>query len=111
MTDAYWHTRRGLWSVREGGRVVEHVPRLCLHGVTLVVRESAVARVRLRGQREVCAWATGTRVLSVRGGGGVRLRFCPFTLDAFATDEGTAVTRCRILHLEPNGEAWAWRCE
>lgn len=115
MTDAYWHTRRGMWSVREGGRVVEHVPQIYLWDVSLVVRESAVARVRLRGQREVCAWATGRRVEipdeDLPDRGFARVLFRPFERPDFHHGlSGRSLTWCRLLMLNPDGEAWGWEC-
>lgn len=108
MTDCYWHTGRRLWSLRERGRVVAHLPRVCLDHVTLTVRESGVARIRLRGQREVVAWATGTnRRHAWRGGGGVQILFRPFVRPNFHTPEGVTLTACFVLHLEPDGTAWA----
>lgn len=108
MTEAYWHTRRGVWSVREGGRVIGHAPWVSLEDVTLVVRLSTVERIRLRRQREVCAWASGTRYPGTRVRGGHRISFDPFLNDAFVLDDGTPVTRCTMLFLERDGGAWIW---
>lgn len=109
MTQAYWHTRRRLWSLREGGRVVAHEPRVMLLDVSLVVLPGAVTRVRVRRQREVCAWADGQRVIAGPGGGGFRLLFDPYRWATFVlAEDETPVTGCRVLRLEPNGEAWGW---
>ncbi|GJD65787.1 hypothetical protein [Methylobacterium frigidaeris] len=113
MTEVYWHTRRRLWSIREGGRVVAHAPRVCLVDVTLVVKPGAVARIRLRGQREVCAWASGRRVPArALWGGEEPLRFSPFRDDAFVDGWGQPMAACRVLILETyggDGIAWAER--
>lgn len=58
-THVYWHTRRRLWSLREGGRVVAHVPRVVLRDVRFIVSEAAVRRVQAWCVREVCAYARG----------------------------------------------------
>lgn len=115
MTDAYWHTRRGMWSVRENNRVVEHVPQIYLWDVTLVVKPDAVARVQARRVREVCGWASGRRVdipdedLPYRGV--ARVCFRPFERGEFFHGiSGRSLTWCRLLMLNADGEAWGWEC-
>ncbi|CAO4147838.1 hypothetical protein [Methylorubrum aminovorans] len=112
MTDAYWNHRRRLWSIREGGCVIGHEAEVCLLDVRLVVSRSAIARVRLRGQREVvCAWASGRRVAPRRlGGEEVGLSFNPYRDDAFLDDWDRPVTGCSVLILQAfeDGSNVAW---
>ena len=104
MIDAYWNRRKGLYSLRQNGRVIGHEPALCLIEVTLVVKPGAIARIRRTGQREVCAWATG-QLVPVRPevGDEEYLEFNPFRDDAFLDEEGKPVHACRVLHLMPRG--------
>ena len=92
MIDAYWNRRRGLYSIRQNGRVIGHEAALCLVEVTLVVKPGAIARIRRSGQREVCAWATGQRAF-VRSEAGDEeyLSFNPFRDDAFLDEEDEPV--------------------
>lgn len=62
MTQVYWNATRGLWSLREGGRVVDHAARLTLRGCTFHVRPGGRDRVRRTGRKEVHAWVRGERV-------------------------------------------------
>ena len=111
MPDVYWHTRKRLWSVRIGGRVLLHEPEMMLGHVRLVVRLSAVERIRRTRQREVCAWATGVQTHTgemvpwlMR-----EVSFDPFASDAFRyVDDGTPITECRGMRFAPDGRAWAW---
>ena len=60
MTEIYWHRGRRLWSVREGGRVVSHVPAISLSGVAFRASEASRVRCLRTGARDVHAWAAGT---------------------------------------------------
>lgn len=62
MTDVYRNLTRGLWSVREGGRVVEHVPEIALRDVRLIVQPGGRAAVIRTGTRSVHAYARGMRI-------------------------------------------------
>lgn len=116
MTQVYWHTRKSLWSLREGGRVVEHRPEVRLWNVSFVVKPSAVARIQLRGQREVCAWAEGRLMDDVPEDefpdrGMARVAFRPFERPDFHhAYSGRTLVGCQLLMLEANGEAWGWVC-
>ncbi|MCF4127917.1 hypothetical protein [Methylobacterium sp. SyP6R] len=106
MTEVYRHTRRRCWSLREGGRVVAHVEAVALAGVALVVRPGALARVRNRRVREVCAVARGTPTDAPRPLGARRLRFDPYADGVFLAD-GVPVTAAAGAWFEADGSAWA----
>lgn len=127
MTDVYWNRRRGLWSVREGGRVVRHEPDVALGLVTFVVRPAAVERIQVRRQREVCAWASGLYLPDAepppgqaprvyepwdpRERGWTRIHFRPFVRFDFHDEAGRTVLECGILGLWADGKAWGWECQ
>lgn len=108
MIDVYWNTRREEWSLRENGRVVGYEWLLCMHDVTLVVRQSAVARIRRTGVREVCAWARGTRqpFMPELFDVGKPLHFDPFRHDTFVTDEGVPILEFPALYFDGGGTVY-----
>jgi hypothetical protein len=105
--DVYRHLRRRLciWSVRVDGRVVDHVPAIALRDVALIVRPGALARVRRRQIREVCAHARGIAVDAPRPESARRLRFDPYGAGAFAVN-GEPATASRLAWFEADGTAW-----
>jgi len=105
--DVYRHLRRRerCWSLRVRGRVVDHVDSIALRDVRLVVRPGALARVRRREIREVCAHAAGVEADVDRPQGARRLRFCPYSGTTFTAD-GEPVTAARLAWFEADGTAW-----
>jgi hypothetical protein len=57
--DVYWHSRLKRWSIRIGGRVVDHLPAVSATRCMMVVRETERQRAIARGQRSVHAWIRG----------------------------------------------------
>jgi len=57
--DIYWHSRWHRWSVRVGGRVVDHLESVSATRCVMVVRETERQRAIARGQRSVHAWIRG----------------------------------------------------
>lgn len=92
--------------MREGGRVVAHVEAMALADVVLVVRPGALARVRVRHVREICALARGTPTDMLRPTEARRLRFDPYGAGAFLAD-GHPITAAAAAWFEPDGTAWA----
>lgn len=92
--------------MREGGRVVAHVDAMALADVVLVVRPGALARVRARHVREICAIARGTPTGMPRPPEARRLRFDPYGAGAFLAD-GHPITAAAAAWFEPDGTAWA----
>lgn len=103
--EVYRHTRRRCWSLREGGRVVAHVKAVALADVALVVRPGALARVRDRHVREVCAVARGTPTDAPRPADARRLRFDVYGAGAFLAD-GQPITAAAAAWFEADGSAW-----
>lgn len=91
--------------MKVGGRVVAHVESLALTGVTLVVRPGALARVRDRRVREVCALARGTPTDMPRPPDARRLRFEVYGAGVFLAD-GVPVTAASVAWFEDDGSAW-----
>lgn len=105
MTDVYRCLSRSCWSIRERGRVVGHASAVTLRDVVLVVRPGALARVRLRHVREVCAHARGTVTDVPRSPGALRLRFDPYAAGRFIAD-GEPITAVDHAWFETDGTAW-----
>lgn len=110
MTDVYrCLTRRSHpWSIREGGRVVGHASALALRDVLFVVSAAGCARVRLRQQREVVAYARGALAES----GPIppearRVRFDPYRAFAFTLPDGSPISAAALVFFLPNGSCWA----
>ena len=91
--------------MREGGRVVAHVEAVALSDVALVVRPGALARVRDRHVREVCALARGTPSDMRRPPEARRLRFDVYGAGNFLAD-GVLVTTASAAWFEADGAAW-----
>ena len=109
MTDCYWHTHKRLWSLREGGRVVAHVPAIALSDVALVVQPGARARVLRTGVREVHAWCRVT-LAGMDGvpAGAVEVRSSPWHVPHFTVRPGFQKVLCaRLVVFTSNGKAWA----
>lgn len=105
MTDVYRNLARSCWSLRVGGRVVAHVQAIALRDVSLVIRPGALARVRTRRVREVCAHARGTVADAPRHADARRLRFDPYADGRFTAD-GDPITAASAAWFEADGSAW-----
>jgi len=55
----YWNLRRKLWSVRQGGIVVDHAGILSLRDCKFLVGKAGQARVRREGKKNVHAGVSG----------------------------------------------------
>lgn len=99
-----------IYSVRSGGRVVEHTPSIWLIGVSFVVREAGRQRVLRERAKNVHAWVRGERVEAPGG----RLRaplsvtYDPYTGPTFRLrSSGEPITTARLAHVGPRGvEVW-----
>ncbi|MCJ2018925.1 hypothetical protein MKK84_15990 [Methylobacterium sp. E-065] len=109
MADVYRHRGRRLWSVREGGRVVAHVPAIALRDVVFRASEAARLRCLRTGARDVHAWAAGTIVKAPRPAGAIRLRY-RVAAEGFRAD-GAVVISAAAAWFEVDGTAWVegWR--
>jgi hypothetical protein len=57
--EIYWHSRRRLWLIRVGGRVIDHLPCVSATRCRMVVRETERLRAIAWGQRSVHAYVRG----------------------------------------------------
>ncbi|MEL6061882.1 MULTISPECIES: hypothetical protein [unclassified Methylobacterium] len=107
-TDVYWNRTRKLWSLREDGRVVGHVPAVILGRVTFHASEPGRQRWIRTGERTVHAYARGYRVDDwLRPLDALRLRYAPQDGPGFVVC-GQRVARAVGVWFEPDGSAWAW---
>lgn len=106
MVDVYRHLRRRCWSVREGGRVVAHVPAIALTGVAFRASEAGRLRCLRQGQREVIAWARGVPVERLpRPAEAVQVRY-RLAEPGFRLADGRVVTAAETAWFEADGSAW-----
>ena len=109
MTDVYRNLTRRAWSVREGGRVVAHLPELALRDVRLVVQpggRTACLRTRVRS---VHAVARGIRTdFDGIPEGAFEVGYSPWHADHFTVRPGfRKVLSCRVAVFTSTGTAWA----
>lgn len=57
--DVYKNLNRGCWSIRAGGRVIDHTESCAVVNARFVVRPAAQAKVAAGAHRSVHAWVTG----------------------------------------------------
>ncbi len=95
--------------MREGGRVVEHLPGFALRDVRLIVQPGGRAAVLRTGQRSVHAWARGTRTeLAGIPPGAVEVGYSPFEAEFFTLRPGfRKVLSCRVAVFTTTGTAFA----
>jgi hypothetical protein len=104
VTEIYWHRGRRLWSVREGGRVVSHVPAISLSGVAFRASEASRVRCMRTGARDVHAWAAGTVAEVSRTEDATRVRYRIEEAGFRMGDR--VVTRAARAWFEADGSAW-----
>lgn len=63
MTDIYWNSHKGLFSVREKGKVIGHAERVLIDEPQFVVSEAGRQRVLASGQKNVHAFVRGRATL------------------------------------------------
>lgn len=110
--EVYWNLHRKCWSVRHQGKVLTHLPKVTLYGVTWVVQPAGNRKVRAEGRKNVHAFARGT------WGGSPeeydwelvarRISYNPYREDSFvlADDRAQKVTQSRWGVLTPEGQAY-----
>lgn len=109
MSDIYRNLIRSCWSVREGGRVIAHVPAIVLADVAMVVQPGARARLIRTGRREVHAFCRGT-LANIEGvpAGAVEIGYSPWHAPHFTSRPGfSKVLACRLIVFTNTGKAWA----
>lgn len=104
VTEIYWNRTCRLWSVREGGRVVAHVPAISLWDVRFRASEASRLRCLRTGARDVHAWAAGSVCEVSRTGDAARVRY--WIEQAGFRVGGRVVTRATRVWFEADGSAW-----
>lgn len=109
MTDVYRNLTRGVWSVRQGGRVVEHVHEIALADVRLVVQPGGRLACLRMGTRSVHAYARGTRIpFESVPPGSIEVGYNPFEFGFFTFRPGfSKVLSCRLAVFTAAGKAHA----
>jgi hypothetical protein len=109
VTDVYRNLTRGLWSVREGGRVVGHVPEIALRNVRLVVQPGGRAACLRTRCRSVHAWAKGIRIpYEAPPADAIEVGYNPFEAEFFTLRPGfSKVVEARVIAFTTAGKAWA----
>lgn len=94
----YWNLHKDCFSIqsreRENyGRVVRHADEVILRNVLPTVRETGRQRVLAEGRKNVHAFLVGEAVEEIEPTGGepVRIRYNPYEMSAFHTEDGREV--------------------
>lgn len=106
-TEVYWNLHKRLFSLRQNGRVVAHMGKLCLTDVTFRVQPAGRERVRRTGRKNVHAYVKGdydhVALLSITDEEMEDARpitYNPYKYDSFVyADDLTPVTHCDRLVL------------
>ncbi|CAO4181396.1 hypothetical protein EEDFHM_03913 [Methylorubrum populi] len=95
--------------MREGGRVVAHVPEIALRDVRLVVQPGGRAACLHTGQRSVHAVARGIRTdFAGIPPDAVEVGYSPWMAPHFTFRPGfSKALVCRVAVFTSNGTAWA----
>lgn len=109
MTDVYRNLTRRAWSVREGGRLVEHVPEIALADVRLVVQPGGRLACLRTGHRGVHPYARGVRIaFETLPGDAIEVGYNPFHSEFFTLRPGfSKVSVCRLIVFTTAGKAHA----
>lgn len=104
----YWGRTRRLWSIRQGGIVIDWRPSLTLRDCRFHAGESARIRVNKTGNRDVHAWVAG-RIFSEgpRPPSAVRVGYRPAEPEFRRRDTDQIVTHAVVVAFEPDGSCWA----
>lgn len=103
-----------IYSVRSGGRVVEHTPSIWLIGVLFVVRPAGQRRVLRERAKNVHAWVRGERLEPSEIPAKEKLSaprlvtYDPYKGPTFYDRQtGEPITTARLAHVGPRGvEVW-----
>ncbi|WP_447715393.1 hypothetical protein [Methylobacterium sp. D48H] len=109
MTDVYRNLTRRLWSVREGGRVIEHVQEISLRDVRLVVQPGGRLACLRTGTRSVHAYARGVRIpYDGTPPGAIEVGYNPWFDEFFTSRPGfSKVVVARVIAFTTAGKALA----
>jgi hypothetical protein len=109
--DIYWHSRLRRWSIRVGGRVVDHLTCVSATRCRMIVQEGERQRAITRGQRSVHAFLRGEIQIGVTFDNtlglveiGYNFRLAP----TFTRRPGfEPIYSARLVVFLPSGQAYA----
>jgi hypothetical protein len=109
--EVYRNLHKNCWSVRDTktGRVVDHVPYICVKDAKLVVRPAGRAKVLREQRKNVHAFIRGTAALSLElnGWGLQQISYNPYKNESFIlTDTNIAINSAEAVFLDSNGNGW-----
>lgn len=103
----YWNRTKLVWSLRQGGIVVDRRAAVTLTDCRFHAGESARLRVLRTGDRDVHAWVVGALSDAPRPPSAVRVGYRPSEPGFRRRDTGAIVTRAITVGFEPDGSCWA----
>ena len=111
----YRNIRRGDWSIRCGGRVIDHHFCVFLRDASFHVSPAGRARVIESGHKNVHAWVEGENLPFPHHMGmpdyapECRIIYNPRTLTQFVRADTLApISRAGFVHLDSKGGVWGW---
>ncbi|WP_445500648.1 hypothetical protein [Microvirga sp. G4-2] len=109
-TDVYWCIPRKRWSIRQRGRVINHVTMVTLSRCTMHVRETERLRCLERRQRSVHAWIRGEiqDVTVDHAADLIQIGYSPWCVSHFTTrPDFRPIYSARLVVFHSEGRAWA----
>lgn len=104
----YRNLHKGLWSVRNKGRVITHRPVIVLRNCSMRVQESERQRVIREGQRNVHAWIVGEPCWDLPDDALVEIGYNPYFASTFTSrPDFNPVTEARFVVFSQEGRAYA----
>jgi hypothetical protein len=103
----YWNRTTRIWSIRQGGIVIDRRPSLVMEGCRFHAGESARQRVIRTGDRDVHAWVVGTLSDGLRPPSAVRVGYRPSEPGFRRRDTSEIITSAVVVGFEPDGSCWA----
>ncbi|MCJ2075405.1 hypothetical protein MKK68_06995 [Methylobacterium sp. E-016] len=103
----YWNRTKLVWSLRQGGLVVDRRPALMLKDCRFHAGESARLRVLRTGDRDVHAWIAGTLSDGARPPSAIRVGYRPTEAGFRRRDTAEIVIHAVVVGFEPDGSCWA----
>lgn len=104
----YWNRTLRIWSLRQGGLVVDRRASLTLEACRFHAGESARLRVLRTGNRDVHSWVAGTLVDAPQPPGAIRVGYRPTEPGFRRRDTNEIVTEAAGVAFEADGTAWGW---
>ena len=117
--EVYRNLHKNCWSVRDTktGRVVDHVPYICIKDAKLVVRPAGRAKVLKDQRKNVHAFIRGTAALvkelneshNLQYQHWTQISYNPYKHDSFIyTDSETPIYDSDYVFLDDDGKGWTY---